>query len=128
MAKIVMRIVNRLTLIPFDIGLILGFLLLIGGFGLVAWQVFLWLDEKIWYSYSLYTLVEYGLNSIPSEDIHRNPVRLGFYQWFYQPQRMLGLHTILIWVLGFIPISLLLIIGGGWLAVVMYNLREELRE
>ncbi len=101
---------NRFKLLPYDIGLVLGILLLIGGYGLVACQVFFWLVEKIWYSYSLYNLVEYGLSRIPPEVILRNPGLI----WFYQPKRLLGLHALFIWVLDFIPISLLLIVGGSF--------------
>ncbi len=117
-------ILNNLFLTPLVIGLILGILMLVGGLGLVAWQVFLWLDEKIWYSYSLYTLLEYWLNSFSPEVILGNPVLL----WFSQPNRMLGLHAFLIWVLDFIPISLILIIGGSILAIRMLDILGELWE
>lgn len=124
MKVITLRIVNRLKLIPYDVGLILGILLLSGGFGLVAWQIFLWLDEKIWHSYSLYTLLEYWLRSLPPEVILRNPGLL----WFFQPNRLLGLHALLIWILDFIPISLLLIIGGGFLVMGALNQRYIVKE
>lgn len=124
MKMLILRFVNLLKLIPSGIGLVLGILLLIGGFGLVGWQVFLWLDEKIWHSYSLYTLLEVWLRSFPSEVILRNPGLI----WFFQPNRLLGLHALLIWVLDFIPISLLLIIPGGFLTLFSLFQREDVKE
>ena len=112
------RFINRIKLFPYDLGLIFGIISIIGGFCLVVWQVFVWLDEKVWYSYSLYTLVDYCLrNYLPME-----------FQWFYQPHRMLGLHTLLVWVLEFAPISLILIIGGMGVVGFLSDQREHVQK
>lgn len=67
-----------------------GFFLIIGGIGVIGFQIFLWLKEGVWFPISLITVLSF------------------FSDWAYNPRDWVGFWK----MLNAIPISVLLIFIG----------------
>ena len=80
------------------IGFAVGYLLFIGGIGIVGWQVFIFLKVGQWVEVPLFSIAFLAPNSIQS--------------WLNDPTTWLGLHKIVMGVLEGCPLSCPLIIFG----------------
>lgn len=74
-----------------------GFLLILGGVCIWIYQIYNWLKDAEWKSVSLLSPLSYY-----------SP----FYNWVYYPSDWIGFHNLL----GYIPLSVTLIITGALLA------------
>ena len=77
------------------------------GAGLVAYQIVIWLMEGAWPFMPLMLIWNFLFEG----------TALG--AWMANPESWIGLHTLLEWILANIPISVVLILGGGIVGAFM---------
>ena len=106
-------LVKRFTMLDFILGnlgllgLLLCFMVFLSGFGLLGYQIVIWLQDGIW-------------NAMPMMMVFNmlfENTALGI--WMQNPDSWLGLHQLLKWSLDNIPISLVLIFNGMILSAGM---------
>ncbi|MCX5814580.1 MAG: hypothetical protein NT178_18880 [Proteobacteria bacterium] len=83
-----------------------GYIIMIFGFVLFIWQVYMYLLNGSWIAQPLLLVFEYF------------PRDIKFISWIFFPKSWFGLHKIIYWILEFIPTSLISIFVGfaiiGW--------------
>ena len=82
------------------IGLLLCFMVFLSGFGLLGYQVVVWLQDGVWNAMPLMLVFNFFFEG----------TALG--TWMQNPDSWTGLHQIMEWLLVNTPISLVLIIDG----------------
>jgi hypothetical protein len=87
-----------------SIGLLGGLILLIG-FAVLAYQCFLWLQNGVWTEYDLFAVFNYVFENTE------------FHQWVINPESWIGMQKLLIWFLEAIPLSLALMVPGFSIAI-----------
>ena len=87
-----------------SIGLFGGIILLIG-FGILAYQGFLWLQNGVWTEYDLFSVFNYFFENTEVQ------------QWMINPESWFGMQKLLIWFLQAIPVSLALMVPGFSIAI-----------
>lgn len=85
----------------------LSALIMLIGLGLVAYQSVIWLMDGAWPAMPLMLIWNFLFEG----------TALG--GWMASPESWLGLHTLLEWILTNIPISVVLILAGGFLGAFM---------
>ncbi len=98
--------ISRLTIWDYlccSINTVVGFLaalVFFSGLGLVAYQIFLWIQNGAWTEYPIFVLFNF---------VFENTV---LHQWINQPDSWFGLQKILIWSMENMPLSLALVVPG----------------
>ncbi len=88
---------------------VLGVLLILAGFLIIGFQIFLYLKNGEWIKLPLLYLVAFGPDN--------------FVSWLDNPTSWLGLHKIVYGILDFIPVSLFSMLVG-W-AMTAYEIEEQ---
>ena len=89
------------------LGLLLSLMVVLSGFGILGYQILIWLQDGVWNALPLMMVFEF---------LFENSV-LG--QWMQNPESWLGLQQVLKWILENTPISLVLIVKGLFLSAGM---------
>lgn len=84
----------------------LAALVFLSGFGLVGYQVVLWLKDGVWSEYPLFMVFNF---------IFENTA---LHSWVQQPESWYGLQKVVVWTLENIPLSLSLIVPGMLVATL----------
>ena len=82
-----------------------GDLILLIGFGVLAYQCFLWLQNGVWTEYDLFSVFNYVFENT---EVH---------QWMINPESWIGIQKLLIWFLEDMPVSLALMEPGFSIAI-----------
>lgn len=87
------------------------------GIGLWGYQIIFWLKTSEWVPCSLYHVVTYGwgVDTGPISWIPRGWGSKKFIEWLAYPNNWVGLHTIVLNLLEWTPVSLVAVILGGWI-------------
>ncbi|MEA3486130.1 MAG: hypothetical protein U9R20_00520 [Thermodesulfobacteriota bacterium] len=95
--------------------ILIGVAILLAGFFIIFWQLFIWLKHGEWRNISLLKVVLYiGIDPIVS--------------WLKNPQSWFGVHKIIYWFFISFPLSLFLIITGFMLANTECNYEEMFKK
>lgn len=106
-------LISKSTLLDYIFGglsAFMGFLatlVFLSGFGLVAYQVFMWLKEGVWTEFPLFALFNYVFENTAVQE------------WLQHPESWIGLQKAITWILENTPLSLALIVPGLIGIVVM---------
>ena len=82
------------------LGLLLSFTIFLSGFGLLGYQIVIWLQDGIWNAMPLMMVFTFLFEGT------------AFGAWMQNPEAWVGLHQVMEWLLVNTPISLVLIVDG----------------
>ena len=82
------------------LGLLLCFMVFLSGFGLLGYQVVVWLQDGVWNAMPLMLVFNFLFDGT------------AFGAWMQNPDSWVGLHQVMEWLLVNTPISLVLIVDG----------------
>ncbi|NIQ00817.1 MAG: hypothetical protein GWO19_10015 [Nitrospinaceae bacterium] len=109
---------KRFTVLDYVFGnlsllvLFLGLLVVAAGFGVLGYQIGVWLLDGVWNELPLMVIFNYLFENT------------ALWQWVQNPESWLGFHKLVEWNLNNVPVSLVLIfnglvISGGMSAVIL---------
>ena len=95
------------------LGLLLSFTVFLSGFGLLGYQIVIWLQDGVWNAMPLMMVFTFLFEGT------------AFGAWMQNPEAWLGLHQVMEWLLVNTPISLVLIVDGlvlsaGMVATIVF--------
>jgi hypothetical protein len=95
------------------VGLLLCFAVFLSGFGLVGYQIVVWLQDGVWNAMPLMMVFSFLFDGT------------AFGAWMQNPDAWTGLHQVMEWLLINTPISLVLIVDGlilsaGMVATIIF--------
>lgn len=95
------------------LGLLLSFTVFLSGFGLLGYQIVVWLQDGIWNAMPLMMVFTFLFEGT------------AFGAWMQNPEAWMGLHQVMEWLLVNTPISLVLIVDGlilsaGMVAAIVF--------
>ena len=82
------------------LGLLLSFAIFLSGFGLLGYQIVVWLQDGVWNAMPLMMVFNFLFEGT------------AFGAWMKNPEAWIGLHQVMEWLLINTPISLVLIVDG----------------
>jgi hypothetical protein len=95
------------------LGLLLSFTVFLSGFGLLGYQIVIWLQDGVWNAMPLMMVFTFLFEGT------------AFGAWMQNPEAWVGLHQVMEWLLVNTPISLVLIVDGlvlsaGMVATIVF--------
>jgi hypothetical protein len=95
------------------LGLLLSFTVFLSGFGLLGYQIVVWLQDGVWNAMPLMIVFTFLFEGT------------AFGDWMQNPEAWVGLHQVMEWLLVNTPISLVLIVDGlvlsaGMVATIVF--------
>jgi hypothetical protein len=95
------------------LGLLLSFTIFLSGFGLLGYQIVIWLQDGVWNAMPLMMVFTFLFEGT------------AFGAWMQNPEAWVGLHQVMEWLLVNTPISLVLIVDGlvlsaGMVATIVF--------
>lgn len=99
-------------------------IVMICGFGIIAYQCYYWLKYAVWYEYSLLYVYNWINPNYLDSWLYNPDSRLGL----NIPDSWLGLQKIIVWVLDFVPLSFVIIGIGSIIMTIGFEYAEEIEE